>query len=185
MSNRSRRAAAVRHTRILCLAAFLAALSFLLGLLAKSIQGTSPLRFTVEGLPAVFAGVTIGPILGAVVGVAADLLSCLLAGQAPLPLISIGAALIGFIPGVLSRLLLRQREQHGKPNYPFVLLCDGAAHAIGSVLVKSAALSSFYGFDTLLWRLPIYVGVVLLESYLLYALLRTDAVRQELERLIK
>ena len=184
MSNRSRRAAAVRHTRILCLAAFLAALSFLLGLLAKSIQGTSPLRFTVEGLPAVFAGITMGPILGAVVGVAADLLSCLLAGQAPLPLISVGAALIGFIPGALS-LLLRRREQYGKPSYPFVLLCDGAAHAIGSVLVKSAALSSFYGFDTLLWRLPIYVGVVLLESYLLYALLRTDAVRRELERLIK
>ena len=88
-------AAALRHTRILCLAAFLTAMSFLLGYIAKTIQGTGPLRFTLEGLPIVLSGMVLGPLYGALTGLAADLLSCLLAGQAPLPLVSAGAAAVG------------------------------------------------------------------------------------------
>ena len=181
-----RRAAALRHTRILCLAAFLAALSFLLGLIAKTLQGTGPLRLTFEGLPVVFAGITLGPVAGAAVGILADLLSCLLSGQSPLPLITVGAALVGLAPGILARLLRRGGRPLAAPmRFPLVLLLDGVAHALGSVIVKSLALSAFYGFDTLLLRLPIYVGIVLLESYLLYALLRAPLVRRELERLLK
>ena len=175
-----------RHVRMLCLAAFLAALSFLLGLVAKAIQGTSPLRITLEGLPIVFAGITLGPILGAAAGVVADLLSCLLAGQAPLPLISVGAAAVGAVPGVAFWLLARRERPFGKRvAFPTVLLCDGLAHLVGSVLIKSAALSRFYGFDTLLWRLPIYLVIIAVEAYLLYMLLRSVAVRRELERLVK
>lgn len=175
-----------RHTRMLCLAALLAALSFLLGLIAKAIQGTGPLRITFEGLPVVFAGVALGPILGAVVGVVADLLSCLLSGQAPLPLITVGAAAVGAVPGLLALLLFRKGRPFAE-RVPFltVLLFDGCAHAIGSVIIKSLALSRFYGFNTLLWRLPIYLVIVAVESYLLYMLLRSSAVRRELERLVK
>ena len=48
--------------RRLCLAAFLVALSFLLGWLAKALQGTSPLRFTVEGLPILLGGLCLGGV---------------------------------------------------------------------------------------------------------------------------
>ena len=177
------RRAAARHTRMLCLAALLAALSFLLGWLAKSIQGEAPVRITLEGLPIVFAALSLGPFYGAGAAVVADLLSCLLAGMAPLPLITAGAGCIGLIPGVLS-LLLRRRVSE-PPRFFSLLAFDGVAHLVGSVLLKSYALSHYYGLDfllTLLARLPVYCGVILVESYLLYILLRSSAVRRELER---
>ena len=174
------------RVRRLCLAAFLVALSFLLGWLAKALQGTSPLRFTVEGLPILLGGLCLGGVYGALIGVTADLLSCLLAGQAPLPLITVGAAMIGLIPGLFSRLFLRKQPIYtASPSYPVLLLLTAAAHTVGSIFIKSYALSQFYGFDTLLWRLPIYLGVILLESYLLHLLLHSHPIRRELERLIK
>ena len=177
-----------RHTRRLCLAALLAALSFLLGYVAKAIQGEAPVRFTVEGLPIVFAGYVLGPIVGAAVGVCADLLSCLLAGMAPLPLISVGAAAVGLVPGVIALLIGRHGDVHRAPSFLFLLLLDGAAHTVGSVGIKTLALSRLQevGFFLLLWpRLLMYLLVVGLESYLLYMLMRSAAVRRELERLLK
>lgn len=175
-----------KRTRRLCLAAFLVALSFLLGLLAKTLQGTSPLRLTVEGLPILFAGITLGPLWGAAVGVMADLLSCLMAGQTPLPLITVGAAALGLLAGLFARLLFRKDALlSGPPSYPALLLLTAAAHTVGSILIKSYALSAFYGFDTLIFRAPIYLGIILLESYLLYLLLRSHPIRRELERLLK
>ncbi|MBQ2718672.1 MAG: folate family ECF transporter S component [Clostridia bacterium] len=185
---KSRRVQWQRHTRRLCLAALLAALSFLLGYVAKAIQGEAPVRFTVEGLPIVFAGYVLGPIVGAAVGVCADLLSCLLAGMAPLPLITVGAAAVGLVPGVIALLTGRHGDTHRAPRFLFILLLDGAAHTVGSVGIKSLALSLFteVGFFTLLWpRLLMYLLVVGLESYLLYMLMRSAAVRRELERLLK
>ena len=174
------------RVRRLCLAAFLVALSFLLGWLAKALQGTSPLRFTVEGLPILLGGLCLGGVYGALIGVTADLLSCLLAGQAPLPLITVGAAMIGLIPGLFSRLFLRKQPIYtASPSYPVLLLLTAAAHTVGSILIKSYALSAFYGFDTLIFRAPIYLGIILLESYLLYLLLRSHPIRRELERLLK
>ena len=179
----ARRSATLRHTKRLTAAALLAALSFLLGLLAKTIQGTGPLRLTLEGLPIVLSGIVLGPFYGTAVGVVADLASCLMAGQTPLPLIAVGSALVGLVPGVLSRLMMRgERPLAAPPRFLALLLFDGAAHAVGSVLVKSIALSSWYGFNTLLLRLPIYCGIVVAESYLLYLLLRSSAVRREIER---
>ena len=184
---RSRHRAALRHTRILCLAAFLTALSFLLGLLAKTIQGAGPLRFTIEGLPVVLAGITLGPLYGATVGIAADLLSCLLAGQTPLPLITLGAATVGLVPGLIA--LARRRHYcptATPPRYRQMLLFDGSAHLFGSILLKTAALTEFYGISAvILWRTPLYIGVSIIESYLLYILLRSATVRREIERLIK
>lgn len=185
--HRSRHRAALRHTRILCLAAFLTALSFLLGLLAKTLQGAGPLRFTIEGLPVVLAGITLGPLYGATVGIAADLLSCLLAGQTPLPLITVGAATVGLIPGLLG-LLLRRRycPTAVPPRYSLMLLLDGCAHLVGSILLKTAALTEFYGITAvILWRTPLYISIIFIESYLLFVLLRSVTVRRELERLTR
>ena len=182
-SGRGSHAASLRHTKRLTSAALLAALSLLLGFLAKAAQGTGPLRLTVEGLPIVLAGIVLGPFYGAAVGVVADLASCLSAGQTPLPLVALGSALVGLVPGVLSRpFMRRERPLAAPPRFWLLLFFDGCAHAAGSVLVKSIALSRWYGFNTLIFRLPIYCGIILLESYLLYLLLRSAAVRREIER---
>ena len=182
-SGRTRRTAPLRHTKRLTAAALLVALSFLLGLLAKSLQGMGPLRFTLEGMPIVLSGIVLGPFYGAAVGLCADLASCLMAGQTPLPLVAIGAALVGLVPGVLSRILLRGERLLAAPmRFPLILLFDGCAHLLGSVIIKSWGLSAWYGFNTLILRLPIYCGIVAIESYLLYTLLRSAAVRREIER---
>lgn len=184
---RRRHDAAIWHTRVLCVASFMAALSFLLGLVAKTFQGAGPLRFTLEGLPIVFAGMALGPFYGALVGVSADLLSCLLAGQAPLPLITIGAGMIGLTPGVLGRILFRRTPlTAARPRFVTLLLCDGLAHLLGSIIIKTLALMQFYGITAvILWRTPLYIGIILIESYMLYILLGSQAVRRELERQIR
>lgn len=175
--------AAMRHTRLLCLAAFLCALSFLLGYIAKTVQGTGPIRFTLEGLPIVLAGILLGPVYGALSGLAADLLSCLFAGQAPLPLIAVGAAAVGLVPGIISRFLpLRE----GKPSYKRLSLHFLSAHLVGSILLKTAALAHLIGpLPVLLLRIPLYIAVSLIEAGLLSLLLGSSAVRRELERLLK
>lgn len=109
-------------------------------------------------------------------------------GYAPLPLITVGAAAVGLVPGVIALLTGRHGDTHRAPRFLFILLLDGAAHTVGSVGIKSLALSLFteVGFFTLLWpRLLMYLLVVGLESYLLYMLMRSAAVRRELERLLK
>ena len=185
--HRRRHDAAIRHTRILCLASFMAALSFLLGLVAKTFQGAGPLRFTLEGLPIVFAGMALGPFYGALVGISADLLSCLLAGQAPLPLITIGAGMIGLISGLLSRLVFRRTPlTAARPRFITLLLVDGLAHLVGSIVIKTLALMQFYGITAvILWRTPLYIGIILIETYMLYILLGSQAVRRELERQLR
>lgn len=184
---RRRHDAAKRHTRILCVASFLAALSFLLGLVAKTFQGAGPLRFTLEGLPIVFSGIALGPFYGALVGVSADLLSCLLAGQAPLPVITIGAGMVGLVPGLLSRLVYRKTPlTAARPRYLTLLLFEGGAHLVGSIAIKTLALMQFYGITAvILWRAPLYIGIILIETYMLYILLGSQAVRRELERQLR
>ena len=179
--------AAIWHTRVLCVASFMAALSFLLGLVAKTFQGAGPLRFTLEGLPIVFAGMALGPFYGALVGVSADLLSCLLAGQAPLPVITIGAGMVGLVSGILGRILFRRTPlTAARPRFVILLLCDGLAHLVGSVIIKTLALMQFYGITAvILWRTPLYIGIILIETYMLYILLGSQAVRRELERQIR
>lgn len=184
---RLRHASSMRQTRVLCVASLLAALSFLLGLVAKTFQGAGPLRFTLEGLPIVFAGMAIGPFYGTLVGVSADLLSCLLAGQAPLPVITIGAGMVGLIPGLISKFIFKAAPvTAARPRFATLLLYDGLAHLVGSIIIKTAALTQFYGVTAVIfWRAPLYIGIILIETYMLYILLGSQAVRRELERQLK
>ena len=62
--------------RILCAAALLAALSIVLG---KYMAISTPIfRFSFENLPILMAGIFFGPIIGAAVGLIADIVGCLL-----------------------------------------------------------------------------------------------------------
>ncbi len=175
------RAGLFRSTRVLCAAAMLCVLSFLLGLLAKRIFGTSPLRITFENLPIVFAGITLGPCIGGAVGVAADLLSCVSAGQMPSAIIAIGSLTVGVLSGLCGRLC------HRRLAFLSVLTADAAAQVAGSAIVKSIGLSFYFGIPiyTLAWRIPLYLGIALLESYLIYFLLKNQALRREWEKLTK
>lgn len=177
-----KRERSLRNVYVLSAAAILSAISFLFGFLAKVIQGTGILRITIENLPVVLAGIAFGPTVGAAVGIGADLISCVSAGQAPLPLITVGAAAVGIVSGLFGKRILLQ-----KPRFLSILLCEAAAQTIGSLIIKTAALAlAFPTIDGWLFalRVPTYLLIIAIESVLLYLLLRSPLVGRELSKIL-
>lgn len=131
------------------------------------------MRFSLENLPILFAGIAFGPVAGALVGIVADLTGCLLVGYTINPVLTVGAALIGICSGALWRLF------KSLPLSVRATLSVGVAHLIGSVIVKSAGLAWFYTLPfgvTLMWRLLNYVIVGAAEGVIIYALMKSRAV---------
>lgn len=165
----------LRHSiRVLTSAALLASTSVVLAFLAKSIFGTGPIRITFESLPIFFGSFLFGPAIGGIIAVGADLLSCFLSGMAPNPIITVGAALIGLIAGLLYRYLLR-----GKPAAVGIFFTVLAAHFVGSMTVKSIGLYVFYGW-AVLYRIPIYLVIAILESIVLIYLLNNKSLMRQI-----
>ncbi len=177
--------AVFKNPRALCLAGLLAALSLILG---KFLQIPSPIsqvvRISFENLPVILAGLTLGPFAGAMTGVVADLVGCALYGYAINPIVTLGAAAVGLVAGLVGVLSARL------PLFLRVGLSVLFAHAIGSVGIKTAGLAAWYlaqmdmGYaELLLLRGVNYVIVGALEALLLYLLLRHGGVARQLERM--
>lgn len=173
--------------RLLSLAAILAAMSIVLG---KYLQIPNPVqdlvRISFENLPVIFAGIVMGPVMGAAVGVVADLVGCLMVGYTPIPLVTLGAALVGALAGLSSRYLIR------KPLVPKVVLAVFLAHGVGSVVVKTWGLAEWYaarygmGFLALMgWRGVTYAVIAVLEGSVICVLLQNRALTSLLERMCK
>lgn len=180
-NNKARRVAIFGSIRVLACAAVLVAMSIVCGKYL-AIRGGEILRFSFENLPILIAGICFGPIVGAAVGVAADLVGCLLVGYAINPIITVGAALIGLSSGLLfaafPKLGLLWRT----------LLAVSLAHLIGSVVVKTLGLAAFYAMPLgvlMLWRLLNYLIVGAVEFFLIYALLKNRSVWKTLEKMKK
>ena len=167
------------NLRVLCFAAMLAAMSVALAYLAKLVFGTGPLRVTFENLPIIFGGISFGPFVGAMIAVVADLSSCLLSGQAPNPLILVGAISIGVMAGVFGRYVFVGR------GWLSLLVTEAIAQTVGSVILKSWALHAYFGYSWLLLlpRVPVYLGIIIAESYLLYAICKNKQLLLLLERI--
>lgn len=151
--------------------ALLVALSIVCGKFLQFPVGEM-LRFSLENLPILLAGMAFGPVAGALVGVAADLLGCLAVGYVINPIITLGAAVIGTVGGIVYRAAAKQSL------VPRVILAAAAAHLIGSVVVKTVGLAPFYAmplFVLMLWRLLNYVIVGAAEVLLLCALMKNKA----------
>ena len=175
------------NLRALCMAAVLAAMSLVLG---KFLQIPNPfqqvIRISFENLPILFAGLTMGPFVGALVGVVADLLGCALYGYAINPLITLGGAAVGFFAGIVSHYVIK--------NHLLAKIVASAtlAHLVGSVVIKSFGLAAWYlgsfgmGFaELVLWRLLTYTIIAVAEIALLYLLLRHRALQKQLERMLR
>ncbi len=161
--------------RTLCVCALLCAASVTLGYIAKVIFGTGPLRVTFENLPIIFSGMVFGPLWGTAVGVIADLLSCLFAGQAPLPLITVGTAVVGMVAGI-SAYSMKKR------TFSALLVTELSAQMLGSALIKSLALLVYYPLPALLPRIPIYIGIAIAETSLLYTLFKNPAIEKFIQK---
>lgn len=157
--------------KLLVALAMLTAISIVCGKYL-AIKGGDILRFSFENLPIIFAGIAFGPISGALVGVVADLIGCLLVGYAINPLVTVGAAAIGLVSGA-SEFILKKAVR--LPNAVRVAISTLAAHAVGSVIIKTFGLAKFYSLPfgvLMLWRLLNYVIVGALECALLIILFR-------------
>ena len=173
--------------RGLCFAAILAAMSIILG---KFLQIPNPfqdfIRLSFENLPIILGGIALGPVAGAMIGVVADLIGCVAYGYTVNPIITLGAASIGAIAGILSNYIVK------KPLSLKVILSAVPAHLIGSVLIKSFGLASWYlakyelgMMEFILWRLLNYALVATAECVILYILLKNRAFSRQMEGLLK
>ena len=162
----------------------LCALSIILGkYLAFNI--TDSIRFSLENLPILMAGLFFGPVVGGVVGVAADLIGCMLVGYTPIPLVTVGGALVGIVAGIAAWYLYpRDTRLLGTPR---VFVPVMLAHAIGSMLVKSIGLSQYTGIPfpvTAGWRVLTYLAIGLLEGLIILTLAKNKLFSGEIAKLM-
>lgn len=173
--------------RRLCFAAILAAMSLVLG---KFLQIPHPfqefIRISFENLPVLLAGLSMGPVVGALVGAVADLLGCVLYGYSINPIVTLGAASVGLVSGFLARYVVK------KSLLAKVTVSVSLAHLVGSVFIKSAGLAAWYlakyelGYlEFLGWRFLNYLIVGTAECLLLYLLLHNRAFAKQIKEMCK
>lgn len=151
--------------------AVLAAISIILGkFLSIKIEPWGRISF--ENLTVLLSGFAYGPVAGALCGVVADLLGCLVYGYAINPIITLGAASVGLMAGLFgSRGVIKQ---------PLLWLCVLLGHIVGSCIIKSIGIYVFYStpLETLALRVPLYIVSGSLEYLVLTFLFRTKAMRK-------
>lgn len=159
-------------------AAMLTAMSVIIGIFCKNFLnfGAGLFRVTFENLPIILSGVCFGPLIGGFVGVATDLISYLLSSQIYPPnfIVTLGAACVGIVSGLVSQYVIRNRSF-------LQLIASGAlSHLVGSVIIKSIGLYTFYG-TAVLWRIPLYVVIAGVEITVLCLLYRNSNFKKMLE----
>lgn len=129
-------------------------------------------RFSLENTPILLAGILFGPVAGVAVGVIADLIGCVLVGYTINLQVTLGGALIGAIAGLLyPRLPMRRGFR--------LILTVAAAHLIGSVLVKTWGLATYYDMPfiiLMLWRALNYLVVGVLDGVVLHLLMNLSSI---------
>ena len=164
-----------RNVKGLALASMLTAMSVVIGIFCKTFMnyGAGLFRVTFENLPILISGIAFGPIVGALVGVGADLISYLLSPQIYPPnlIVTAGAAAVGIVSGVIGRYVIPRR------SLKQVIVSGGVAHLVGSVIIKSIGLFQYYGF-LVLWRIPLYLVIATLEITLICWLFKRNSFRR-------
>lgn len=159
------------NIKVMVCAALLAAISIVLGKYL-AVNPTIFIRISFENLPILMAGMFFSPVIGGVVGAAADLIGCFMVGYSINPIITLGAALIGVISGIVSKFAFKNRD--GWRGTWRIFIPVMSAHAISSMCVKSIGMAIYYGtpVETLLWRIPLYIVVGTVEGYIIMLLFR-------------
>lgn len=168
------------NTRVLIVSALLAAMSIVFGKFLQIPIGDS-IRISFENLPVLMAGIFFGPVVGAVTGAAADIIGCFMKGYAINPVITLGAACIGFISGAVYHKFFKDKEIER------VMAAVMTAHIIGSMIVKSAGLMYYFHtpVSVIAYRIPVYLIIGNTEAFIINSLLRNKAFKAELEKVMR
>ena len=161
-----------KSLKAMCLAAMLTAMSVVIGIFCKTLLnfGDGLFRITFENLPIIFSGVFLGPIAGALTGIASDLISYLLSAQTYPPnlIVTAGAAFIGFTSGLVAKLVVKERGSLQ------IIVAGGVAHIVGSMIIKPIGLFQFYGW-MVLFRIPMYLVIAPAEIAVLCLLYKNKS----------
>lgn len=147
-----------------------------------AIRGGDIMRFSLENMPIIFAGMAFGPLAGGLVGAVADLVGCIMVGYTINPIVTIGATVIGVIAGVLPLLLKKAKLS----STIILIITVTAAHTVGSVIVKTVGLASYYEMPfmiLLLWRILNYVIVGSIDGVALHVLFSRKEIRTHVKML--
>jgi ECF transporter S component (folate family) len=138
-------------TRVLTSAALLAALSAVIGIVCKNLFTFNIYyRLTFENAPIILAGLLYGPVVGAMVGICADAVSCLMSTNPALnPIISLGAGAVGLMAGLAAKMIPRGVRRQ-------TAVAVVLAHLIGQVGIKSVGKILYFGMP---WQ-GIFLGLV-------------------------
>lgn len=131
-------------TRTLVFCALLAALQVVLARLIVPMPAAD-VRFSIEAIPVVLAGLLFGPLPGALVGFSADLVGCLFSGYGYNPIFALPPILYGLCGGFFQGYVGR------KPSLLRLLLTYLPAVVLGSILYQSFALTYVYSKDGAFW----------------------------------
>ena len=174
----ARRARVFGTVRRLAIAAMMVAISVVIGTFCKNFLNFAGglFRITFENLPVILSGIFLGPVIGGMVGAGSDLVSYFLSPQAYPPnlIVTLGAFAVGFLSGIMAKFAVRCR------GYKQIILSGAVAHLVGSVIIKSIGLYTFYGW-LILWRLPLYVVIAAMEITLICLLWQRRSVRRLLD----
>lgn len=167
----------LHSVKVITSSGLLAAAGVVLAAIAKYIFGEGALRFTIECLPVFIGAFAFGPLVGGAIAVGADLLSCFIAGMAPNPLITVGAFSVGLFAGLSYKLFFTKHLPKVR-----ITLAVFSGHIFGSIILKSLALQIYYQMGPMLFfRIPIYIGISIIESIILCFLFKNKAVKQEID----
>ena len=171
----------VNSLKITVALAMLAAISIICGKYL-AIPGGEVMRFSLENMPIILAGMAFGPIAGALVGAVADLVGCVMVGYTINPVVTLGATAIGVVAGVLSIIT----KKAGFAPILSTVLTVATSHLIGSVIIKTIGLAAYYTMPfalLVLWRLFNYIIVGTLDGLIVYALLSHKEIKSQLSKM--
>ncbi len=179
LNKHERRIGIFRTVMSLTTAAMLTAMSVVIGIFCKSMLnfGAGLFRITFENLPILMAGIMFGPVVGGIVGLAADIVSYFLSGQIyPLNLVvTIGAMSVGVVSGFLAKYVFKK---HG---YSRIIFPSAIAHVVGSMIIKPIGLFAIYGLPVL-WRIPLYFVIAPLEITILCVIYKNKLIKKLIEK---
>lgn len=155
------------NTRGLVFLAMLAAISVVLGVYKIPIGDS--LRISFMNIPIILASLWFGPFAGMAVGLSADFIQANLT-TGWFPPLTLTPVLFGLLPWIFKRVFLK------KQSFAGILAVVLLTNICGTMLWSTYALTILLGVDyfTLLTtRIPLYLGIALVEAVCIYYLTRS------------
>ncbi len=167
-----------KHIIRIAVSAMLIGVSIIIGSICRKFLNFGGfIRVTFENLPIILSGILFGPFYGMCAGVCTDLISSVITGQDINPIITAGALSVGFVSGVMSKIL-----SDSVPSKVRIVISCVSAHLFGCVLLKTLGLHIYYyqslPFAYLLGvRLALYAFIAAAESILLCLILKNKYIK--------